>query len=109
MDVLTPFFRARFISNLITFFIIWNYAESQLKKYYAQEYQLDEKQVIDNIKNDRRFDWGTGQEDNWRHSWNSANPIERKKITKRNIMLKCFLLYFFGGTILEVLTNVFLS
>ena len=41
--------------------------------------------------------------------WNSANPIERKKITKRNIMLKCFLLYFFGGTIIEVLTNVFLS
>ena len=31
MDVLTPFFKARFISNLITFFIIWNYAESQLK------------------------------------------------------------------------------
>lgn len=50
MDVLTPFFKARFISNLITFFIIWNYAESQLKKYYAQEHQLDEKQVVDNIK-----------------------------------------------------------
>ena len=63
MDVLTPFFRARFISNLITFFIIWNYAESQLKKYYAQEHQLDEKQVVDNIKNNRRRRSGYREED----------------------------------------------
>ena len=100
--------RTRFIGNLITFFIVWNYAKSQLKKYYAQEHQLDEKQVIDNIKNDRRFDWGTGQEDNWRHIWNSDNPIERKKITMRSIMLKCFLLYFIGGTIIEVFVNILL-
>lgn len=94
MDVLTPFFRARFISNLITFFIIWNYAESQLKKYYAQEHQLDEKQVVDNIKNNRRFDWGTGQEDNWRHTWNSANPIERKKNHKKKYHAKMLFIIF---------------
>lgn len=108
MEVIISVLRARFIGNLITFFIIWNYAKSQLKMYYAQKHQLDKEQVIDNIKNDRRFDWGTGQEDNWRHTWNSDNPIERKNITIKGIMIKCFLLYYIGGTTIEVLVNILL-
>ena len=37
---------------------------------------------------------GTGQEDNWRHTWNSANPIERKKNHKKKYHAKMLFIVF---------------
>ena len=100
---------ARFIANAITFFIVWKYTKKQMEKYQAQGHKLDEKQVIENIKNDRRYDWGTGQEENWKHTWNSNNPIEKKKITIKGIVIKSFALYYFIGIITEILVYSFMG
>ncbi len=94
---------ARFIANAITFYILWNYITSQLRRYDSQGHKLDKDQVIDNIKNDRRFDWGTGEEENWRHKWNPRHPVERKPVTLFGIIIKSFLLYYVAGTIIEVI------
>lgn len=98
--------KGRILGNLITFFILWNYILSQLKKYNSQGHKLDREQVIDNIKNNRRYDWGTGQEENWRQSWNPENPIRRKRITLRSIMIKSFLLYLIAGTAIELFVYI---
>ena len=93
----------RFIANFITFFIVWKYSFRKIRLYEALKYSLDEKQVIDNIKNDRRYDWCTGKEENWKNTWNSNNPIEKKKITITGIAVRSFILYFFTGLIIEML------
>ena len=100
---------ARFIANAITFFVVWQYTSKKMKQYEAQKYPLDKKQVIDNIKHDRRYDWGTGREENWKNTWNANNPIEKKKITIRGIIIKSFALYYFIGIITEIFMYAFMG
>lgn len=36
--------------------------------------KLDSGQVANNLRHHRRFDYGTGYEENWKHTWNNRHP-----------------------------------
>lgn len=69
-----------------------------------KEYKLNQAQVRDNIKNMRRYDWGTGREYNWRHTWNAANPVQHKWLECISIIIKSVIVMFSTWFLLAVIS-----
>lgn len=96
------------MSLIFTIFLVVAYTTNQIRIYKSKNHYLNQEQVRDNIKNNRRYDWGTGQEDNWRHTWNPANPVRHKWFEILQIMAKCVVLFFVGRYIIRVLIAIIL-
>ena len=64
----------------------------QWKNKYTK-YKLNQQQVDNNISNGMRFDYATGIEKNWKHTWNQSHPKEHKWLELAIIAIKAIVLF----------------
>lgn len=89
------------IPSVISIYYLYIHMKNWESKYKRNK--LNFAQVRDNVKNHRRYDWGTGREINWRHTWNNENPSEHKWIEYISIWIKSLMTYILWWIVIALI------
>ena len=84
------------IAIIITGIIALWYCISKIIKWdkkYKKE-KIDISKIEENIKNNRRPDWGVSSEVNWKNTWNPNNPKKHKWLEYVFILIKSAILIY---------------
>lgn len=93
-------------SLILTVLLVREYVIKKVNIYKSKNHYLNQQQVMDNIRNNRRYDWGTGQEENWQHAWNPANPTRNKGLEIFGIIIKSILLFLVLAFVTRILMKI---